>query len=146
MADYLFNGIRLPELPARSSVEVSNGFLYDNLSRTADGGYTLLRALDPQKYYDGYEVCHDAEGTAFFNYDFVDGAWVTDGSVTNGYAWSQDPDKGLTLVWTNHDVLSYYNGGLYMAATEPVPVGTGLDPLSFWIGRLLGRAVWGAAQ
>lgn len=120
MAYYIYNGIKLPALPSGL-----NEFNY--ILRSGDF-YYLASATAEEKTINADGTIRVSSSEGIF-YTFSDGAWVEN---------SNDNAIGY-VVWSNTDVYDS-TGTLYLAATDPVPVGTPItDPLSFAMGWQLGQ-------
>lgn len=119
MAYYIYNGIKLPALPSGL-----NEFNY--ILRSGDF-YYLASATAEEKTINAYGAIRVSSSEGIF-YTFSDGAWVEN---------SNDNAIGY-VVWSNTDVYDS-TGTLYLAATDPIPVGKPItDPLSFAMGWQLG--------
>lgn len=115
MAYYIYNGIKLPALPSGL-----NEFNY--ILRSGDF-YYLASATAEEKTINAYGTIRVSSSEGIF-YTFSDGAWIEN---------SNDNAIGY-VVWSNTDVYDS-TGTLYIAATDPIPVGKPItDPLSYMAG------------
>lgn len=131
---YSYNGVRLPKLPEWDKTVYPYAVIY---GYGTDGKYKLLITDQPLKLCDwGDEGAlfsaqdYSATNKVKFNsqdaYAIVgDAEWGAFGSVVySNYALglkkyvTDEPN----VVWTNADILDEINGGVYLAATEPIPV------------------------
>ena len=140
MANYLYNGMEFPAPPEWNKEK----YPFAVISKDAFNYYF---------YITGKEINESLTGTIhngwhcrvpYVKYQKTGNEWVYQsqgdsiGSLGDGVITSK-------VYWTNTDL--YYNDGtLYLAASEPIPVGTapGLDPLSMWLGWKAGN--WVARQ
>lgn len=161
MGKYMYNGVPLPALP-------DTGLQYAAIWRkstdiTVDPvRYGLVVSSEPIYWVDGSSVdslgvISAANTIAFEANVYADSPnpteWV-EISLNEDYTGSVN--EGYDALWTNHDVyvctysslLNKYTvtDTLYLAASEPVPVGAApaLDPLSLFLGWKAGN--WVARQ
>lgn len=123
---YLYNGVRLPEVP-----EWDDGAYDKALIQVSGTQYYFTPFNSPACYYDNsygaFFVQAPHNKSATYRLNDGDAAWSLRSeagecgtSHTNSlfYGYCRDFKK---IVWANFDVLDE-NGNLYLAASEPVPV------------------------
>ena len=151
MANYLYNGVKLPELPEYDTEKYKNALI------TRDGtGVYRLRVINKKPWYTPsttrshktyYDCVHVNMSTTsgFCTYALSDGAWVEVGVTTTSfgavfaYGSVSDSDEKQELIWSNWDILDS-DDVLYFAASDPVPVNPP-DPLSLVMGYRVGCAI-----
>lgn len=162
--NYLYNGIELPALPEWDKTVYPYAVIYKNLKNEEQFG-TRFKVLTQPVAYQEYNILfvnglngktygiHETGGTyEAIDYILSDGEWVKD---PDDYTIRMDIEvisssasyagvKG-EMLWSNYDINNLIDGGIYLAASEPVPVGGGADiePRAFMAGWLAGRAVRG---
>lgn len=132
MANYLYNGIELPALPNWDKtlypyVYITNGFL--GIGRS----YVCFQTIQYGENANGYYSLIIPAGTGMSGL-YSDNQW-SEPTVTT-------EDKSITIpneawIWANFDVLNE-DGSVYLAATDPIPVPTITDPVSFTMGYQIG--------
>lgn len=131
MVNYLYNGVELPALPEwdKETYPYANIiFFEDSMGKY----YKLTASAEPVSgvsadgYFSGFS------GVAVQKWGVFDYETAWEEATLNN-------TKG-NIIWANHDI-STEDGTLYLAATEPVPVGGGepIDPTSFMQGYIVGR-------
>ena len=143
MADYLYNGIRLPQLPEWDKTVYPYAYI-----SYSPPYYHFLRCSQTPAYYNTNSTpvfsiwnpsidCAFNDG-AFGIYDTDWGEWMTHNNAGGFGLGAENPDEDdTTLIWCNHDV-TYPDGTVFMKASEPVPVEP-IDPTSFMQGWLIGK-------
>ena len=138
MANYLYNGVKLPALPAFKYPNITI-----NLSRY--GGYDAVATENEAVWLSSYAQLASANGGQhIYHYDDGDTEWTENGERTETIISA----SGATLIWANHDVYygQYVDGSyvatdeLYLAASDPIPVSTP-DPQSLTAGWLVGKKI-----
>ena len=141
--NYLYNGIEFPALPERDE----KMYPYVYLKHSDDYGTVLLFSSVPCeiRFTAGtlYQIgVWNGEYCDFIWYEFnsESGEWFVKytytefrGTITSGAS---------PLVWANYDVC-YEDGTLYLAASDPIPVGSApeVEPKSFMAGLRMGQIV-----
>ena len=148
MANYLYNGVKLPELP-----ELSGSFLNAIITRSNEGEYTLFvinkkpwytdkTSRPPKVYYECVQIALNTTCT-YKRYKVSDGVWVKQDEPTVApgavfaYKSVSDSDKVVELIWSNWDILDSEEV-LYFAASEPVPV-LSIDHTAMVQGWIVGK-------
>lgn len=116
MSNYLYNGVELPQLPEWNKTAYPYAMLlYDH------GSYRLLLTKEPAgKYSDGYFLYNHPY--AEYECDKGDTEWIFDGEYITDTGLGGYFEALMFIEWTNHNVYNY-DGTLYLAASDPVPVG-----------------------
>lgn len=122
MADYKYNGVKLPKLPEYDTAVYPYSYIFDYADLH---GYVLV--ISTTRFtlyeYEGYsdKVIGDESGTSdAVVYTVTDGAWTElDIDAQNG-AWWGTAGSALPCVWCNTDILDSEDGSVYLAASEPV--------------------------
>lgn len=122
MANYLYNGIELPELPEWDKASYPYAMITEGTVLNY-GKYFLYCAVNPIiESLNGY-----GEATGYVK---INGNYLRTGATAEGAdSWGEftevtSTDKLLTNtppLWTNTDIY-YRDGSLYLAASDPVPV------------------------
>ena len=109
MANYLYNGVELPQLPEWD--KTISPYAVIGISKSY-GTYTLIitswywtmydDTIWYNKFYDGYES---------FEYILENGEWVLVNTAIS-----------ITPIWANFDILNT-DGSVFLEASDPVPVG-----------------------
>lgn len=141
MANYLYNGIELPALPEWDKEKYPYAYIFK--IRSLDR-YELCFLASQLVHNGGDSILVDTptdEGIAQYAYRFLpssDTDWVHIDDVV-----FESGNIVHLLRWTNHDVCDE-DGNVFMAASEPVPVGgEPIDPTSFMQGYIVGRRLAG---
>ena len=154
--DYLYNGVRLPQLPEWDKTVYPYAYLS---TMPFFKVYTLQVSQQPADLLGNEESFYTKTPlmTSNFRYDSVFGLppsvewseWDETG-VGDAYGSSigdVNPDMenydGATdkLIWCNHDV-TYPDGTVFLAASEPIPAPeVDLDPQSLTAGWLVGKKI-----
>ena len=138
---YLYNGVKLPP-PPKSDYPYPYSYIYRNPI-----GRFYFAILETPLYYtqeSGEGVLRSYEWTHYRRWDYAaaEGKWAWNSLSHTGSVFEEIG----TLVWCDHDTMDA-NGNLYMAASEPVPVGgeepAPLDPKSMLMGWIVGRRIAG---
>lgn len=141
MADFLYNGVQLPELP-----EVE-GYPYKYLyyETYPEKRYEVAYKATPFLGYSdvvGYGAAVGL-GTSCQGYILLDGAWWKT-NYLSAYMYKGD----LSFQWTNHDILYKDSTEVYLAKSpDPVPVEpvtpVQIDPAAlmqcFFVGQAIRR-------
>jgi len=121
MANYLYNGVELPELPEMTA-EQKKQYLYLFIRKVNDRYWVI--ALSDVNYVDGYFGWSVSHNSKFLMVAFVPGStdWVSD-SWTEREAdyWSPESDSTwvVHVEWANFDVLNE-DGTVYLHASNPI--------------------------
>lgn len=148
MSNYLYNGVKLPTIPweytqGGETVTMTHAFI----EKKEDNPYNLYVSTIPNKAYtvtggtrtsadDNY---YDADNPFWFvgyTLDETTFTWefVTGGHVSAQNAWTTSTStlSDTDFKWANYNI--YYRdsvadvgGTLYLAASDPVPVGGGME-------------------
>lgn len=147
MANYLYNGVQLPALPEWDKEAYPYAEMYA-VSGALSAIMSVLKVTDRpadcyalgDNDYGSYEPSYHV-GTNYISYkiDKTSDTWVVKASGQIEAATS-----GVNANWANYD-LFYEDGTLYLAASEPIPVGAtpDIDPTSMFMGWLTGRRIAG---
>ena len=121
MITFRYNGIEFPALPERDVEQYPHAYIVNYTGSTFDVDYMLFFTDDRLGMSNDTHITavvgHATDGQ---RYDYINGEWVYYGywGVTHGHSsWQSVP------IWSNTDVLYNANGSLYLAASDPVPVG-----------------------
>ena len=148
MANYLYNGVELPALPTVDGYPYALIFHQDSENDENDFCYLCL-CNSPVKKDATKLSAVESSSMALMRYDLDGGAWGEGKAVDyNGWFGVGQVD---VLLWTSHAIYyadDYYDsalaGTLYLAASEPIPVGgEPIDPTSFIQGWLVGSRLAG---
>lgn len=136
MANFLFNGVPLPALPEWDKTTYFYAYMYHG----SGGDFFAIAKRRSEPWVDGEGV----DVVAFYDlmlYKVSGSAWVF---LSNRDSMMHSL-KTTDIFWVNTD-LYHTDGTLYLAASDPIPVGTApqLDPLSLWLGWKAGN--WVARQ
>ena len=132
---YSYNGVELPALPSWDTPQYPYAYIvYEDVTFNT---YFIDYSKYPQSVVNGrlYVLPFSSDR----NYKYEDGVWVETNTTIGG-----------PLIWCNTD--TYYNendengdlaGTLYLAASDPIPVGSAPDlgPASFMAGLRMGQIV-----
>ncbi|MBQ1233655.1 MAG: hypothetical protein IIX86_09000 [Clostridia bacterium] len=134
MDNKLYNGVELPALP-ETHLHNTDGHAFDYaviFKTISSGACKLVYFTAPlvKKLYAGRDAIFCSEAPLYnYSYDLTDGEWVDKGSYANPYYMSSNSAPYLSsletvyeLIWSNHDIADNDNGGIYFAASDPVPV------------------------
>lgn len=117
MANYLYNGVELPELP-------DSTYAYANIRGFSDGTYQLTFTNKAGTYKNG-NLFFPAS-TSYKNYPVVKAGAAAWGSSSGSGTWWDGSSQLFTFLWANYDVLNE-DGTVYLAASDPVaPTVTGI--------------------
>lgn len=143
--NYLYNGVELPALPELGShIEDRDAYQYKTLfyGKAMSALRNVLTISDKKPYVDTEgKVNLPTDTRAIYYYARADNSeWsmIGSGVMFNGYSADM-------YFWTNTDIC-YEDGTVYLAASEPVPVGASTftpDPISMTLGWLVGRRIAG---
>lgn len=117
MANYLYNGVELPDI----STVWTDKETYPYASISVSGDMRVLTLRTSTVYIHNGCMYRSAAGTKL-DYTLEDGAWVFDSETPyeadsrhlTGYYWTH---------WTSVDILNTDDGTVWLAASDPVPVG-----------------------
>ena len=129
MANYLYNGVELPQIPEWDKET------YPYVAMTISANVVnALMSTEPLGV-DDFDLSDDRVGIKYYiNTELNPDTWELAANTNIGY---------IKPFWANYDVLNE-DGTIYLAATEPVPVGgEPIDPTSFMQGWLVGRRLAG---
>lgn len=138
MANYLYNGVKLPALPEWDKTAYPYAAIL-----IFYGDYWLICAKQAAKTsVNRSRLTHPnfEYGSNSVELDFLESNSITTGQDSWG-ALTED-SAGIVagdVLWTNFDMKDD-NGDLRVARTTPIPV-PGLDPKTFIAGWLVGRAI-----
>lgn len=150
--NYLYNGVELPDIDTIwTDKETYRGAMlkYKDASRQAVSlclvkgiaGFTL--DLEPDNANRDWAGVNLTE-SGWARYDLVNGEWVLYSNydtqrVTTGTSGD------VLLFWSSSDIYSQDTGKLYLAASDPIPVGSAPDvePKSFMAGWRMGQFIRG---
>lgn len=132
--NYLYNGVELPALPEWDKTAYPYAFITRVL------GKPILQVSVERPYWDNSDMrfLYDSDGGWA---ECKNGLWE-DFIFMNPAFYTSDEFRPL---WSNFDVLNE-DGSVYMAASEPIPVGASTftpDPISLTLGWLVGRRIAG---
>ena len=127
---YLYNGVRLPQLPDWDKATYPYAWI-------SKGMYSDYYALAISTGACEYRSWND-KGNMYYLYPVnapitVKAAYLYDGEYENGewnFTWEKTYEEnpvfssaGLGLpVWSNYDVKNHYDGTIYCAASNPIPI------------------------
>ena len=118
---YLYNGVKLPDISEIAGTGYPYWLVFQNTSTGEYFGLGCIDVANPAqgfvKYSEGNLVSVSGVGIYGTQHVFSDGAWAY---VDTPIAKTISLD-GIRLIWTNTDIPDE-SGGIYFAATEPVPV------------------------
>lgn len=126
MSNYLYNGVTLPKIPEWDK----ETYPYAIICRMDSGIYRLICLTESNTVTADGDMFVASTTDIFVSFDLKDGEWVQ--GTAGAYF--------LPVVWSNTDLYTT-DGTLYLAASEPVPIG-GAFPLhaeSFLKGLEIGR-------
>lgn len=142
--NYLYNGIEAPELPKSTLpyayIETGIFGIAKPTLRFTDEKI-LATKIDETKTY-----CWIKAGTQYERYTIVDGKWEYSSSGTHEESANEEADGYVVLAvipkWADYDIF-YKDGTLYLAASDPVPVGSApdIEPRSFMAVLRMGQIV-----
>lgn len=152
--NYLYNGIEAPELPELNGqyavlYKKNNGSI--NLGVMPDANayreFTILFVNYTRPIY-GIKI---DDSTRYGKHYVLDnGIWVDDGiNFQNVQVSKIDADGNNVPVhnifWSNYDIPNEVDGGIYLAASDPIPVGSApeVEPKSFMAGLRMGQFIRG---
>jgi hypothetical protein len=138
--NYLYNGVELPALPEWDKVKYPYAYIVHDIDGA--GRYEYVFCMEPKPVtvllrttaFSGTVSASDWT-SRYFGYE--NNAWVSGSGGIIG-----------SVIWSNTDV--YYKdsiegvgGTLYLAASEPIPVGSApdIEPLPFTEGLRIGQIV-----
>ena len=162
MANYLYNGVELPALPEYD--ESAYPYAHLGTDNGSSLGYPDASVVSLLLYSVAGVVDADNANLTFtgpfscISYLFTDSQDIVNLLVENGvsatvgswvaleqYERAEGDVDGMSLdeslVWANYDIL-LNDGTIYLAASEPVPVGNNItipDKASFMLGYLTGQ-------
>lgn len=149
MSKCLYNGVELPALPEWDKEAYPYATIMrdtkSGLAGTSDYTAAIFTRVPMQWSTNHLTTVVTTEPYQFAQIDHLKGEteWSAIVDKENGVSTS----IYTTAIWANHDVYhtEATGGGVYLAATEPVPVGGGepIDPTSFMQGYIVGRRLAG---
>lgn len=117
----LYNGVRLPIIPADVLVEYPYCWIRNN---TRTGYYDLLLSQDPWYLQDTNTIAHQTTATQWYQVAIASGVASVWGyhQEYSSLVWGNESDR--RIMWSNHDIP---NGSatatdIYFYGTDPVPV------------------------
>lgn len=148
--NYLYNGVELPALPEWDKEKYPYAFIVQTYAAGMLLGTKLYFLTELECYVADTVECECVRyrtGDIRYNYSESSDSW---GEAKEVDASTIDSFRYDTILWTNTDIycqtdIYYPSGTLYMAASEPVPVGGAapIDHASFLQGWLVGRRLAG---
>ena len=163
--NYLYNGREFPAPPNKWNNETHPyTLIYYNASLDKTWFITLTGPA-PYKAYNSIFITGNTtndlskgaiygvrvnESDERLNFLLSDGGWHEDDYSTDIRTWAFGPlvDPGEEtqgeVIWSNYDIPNEVDGGIYLAASDPVPVGgvaPDLDPAAFMEGLRIGQIV-----
>lgn len=145
--NYLYNGVELPALPDWDKEMYPYAYICQSWVLSS---YYVLRMFKEPYILDGSTrfanfICEDGETFLQCDAKSQSTSWRTVSEIITN---SEDDTNELmreNMVWSNFDLVGK-DGTLYLAASEPIPVGTAptIDPLSLFMGWKAGN--WVARQ
>lgn len=142
MANYLYNGVAVPTLPEYDNERYPYAVLRKNTGATKFAFFVSSHA--PTIKNGKLQVLQLGAGASgrceAYTYTDADG-WIGPTTYTFVQGFTTDAEG---VFWTNTDILNE-DGTIYLAASEPVPIGGGepIDPTSFMQGYIVGRRLAG---
>ena len=137
MANYLYNGVKLPPLPEWDKETYPYAVII-----TTSSGYVLF--VCQQEPAPRPAVSDDPSYIWFGEYDYK----PMSAYCYEPYSQWEELSTSFSycsnnIFWTNTDIYNE-DGSVYLAASEPVPVGgEPIDPTSFMQGYIVGRRLAG---
>lgn len=126
MANYYYNGVLLPEIPADIMANYPNTLLYEWVPTEE---FLLMATPDGKQFYynsSSNELMLPAT-TRYERYKISNGEWVLESAFTDMGDWICDNVNGV-VIWSNYNVTNGYNSDvIYLNASDPVPEG-GVEP------------------
>ena len=119
MANYLYNGVELPELPEWDKTT----YPYAIICTTNNGNRTYLKATKTPRTYST-NATWLLTVKPVLQFLLSDGAWGE--PDLDGYYWENESEDNA--IWTNYDIINSVDGSVYLAASEPMPVGFAIIP------------------
>lgn len=141
MANYLYNGVELPAVPEL------DGYPYVIILKRQNEQYMAIFSTSGFAYAGAY-ILQDNNGTAVnpiytipVGADMSTEKWV-DTNNSNSYG-GYNIESRSNIIWSNHDITYKTGGGVFFAASEPIPVPTAepIDPQSLTAGWLVGKKI-----
>ena len=146
MADmYLYNGVKLPALPENDY----SADPYVFIIRSCEDNHYEVRFVEAITRTDETRIGHQRHRYIYDYYPGTSSDWelTADGiGYATVYFVEVENRSRYDLIWSNWDIYHSETGEVYMAASDPVPVGAvtvKLDPKSLLAGWLMGRAIAG---
>lgn len=135
---YLYNGVRLPELPEYDKAV----YPYAVLDKTNAGTSFLFYAFKSRPYYgtnpaDSTKMgVYSSGGAKVYYFVPADGCIEWEHSMDTENPFAAEDGNENTLFWTNTDILYEGDGSVWLAASEPV--GEGNWRKNFLMGLAMG--------
>lgn len=141
MANYLYNGVKLPALPEWDKETYPYAYIQDGSNLIPPGARAIiLRVFEVPVYAIGNAVSTTAATNSItWKCPITDAVEWTGRTETT---YEADASCGGNAIWTNADILNM-DGTLYLAASDPIPVGEPIDKASFMQGYIVGRRLAG---
>lgn len=111
MKTYLYNGVKLPALPAWTTDLMNRELTNALIAQTSDGLYLAHASYNPITF-DGEN--YHVTGSRSYSM-IINGEWTPFELAAGGEYY----DNGV-CVWSNHDILNG-DGSVYLAASVPIP-------------------------
>lgn len=139
--NYLYNGVELPALPEYDKEKYPYAVIGDHGASWPPA----LWCLSADAYYELNGNLLWLKASAGRSWELEDGKWSeyeenagnAISVLINSTSWSSTYE----LIWTNFN--AEYNGTLYLAASDPIPVNPAptLDPTSLLMGWQVGNRI-----
>jgi hypothetical protein len=136
---YLYNGIKLPDVGGVRTDKIT----YPNATMVGytDGDKILLLSTAP--LYKGRHGATIPAGASAIGYKVVGDAWEQYNTWEPSEYDSSYTAWGSNIWWASYDLLNE-DGSVYLAASEPVPVGgEPIDQQSYLMGWRVGQLLQG---
>lgn len=144
MANYLYNGVRLPALPEYDKTAYPYAIILTP-SWSPDDYELLISKVAPYVTSDKYFRINGEVKGDVLRYEKGSTGWVhnsyTDALKGVIYA-TEPPSVYCTVCWSNHNVLNE-DGSVYLSASDPIPVNPAptLDPTALLMGWQVGNKI-----
>ena len=139
MANYLYNGVELPELPKWDKTTYPYAVI-TCWERSNEPNFYRFYALPVAHAVDTYGIIAPTEQINLIKCNAAggDAEW---GALEDGYI--STVGSTMPIIWANYDVF-YENGSLYLFKSDPIPVTNyAIDSTSLFLGYLMGRQIAG---
>lgn len=143
MANYLFNGVELPALPA---LDYPHVVIVGGMTASFRVRYSIHMTDKPLVDVAGCLCAADVYYTEYgcWEADIEGGVWTLEEEKQFGTYNAFSGAANSPKIWSNYDIMSN-KGELVFAASDPIPVTAPepLDPESMTLGWLVGRRIAG---